>query len=138
MSSRTGADWGSDDSVAEEGSDVRADSIGCVETSQSEPSKAADAVIKAVLKAAFHWQREDAAALSKTAKNSRFYNITILLYKTACLFVFQSFCVSWPVAVIITVTLWFASTKQKRSVLVFKTVLLNAVLILLLILLFWI
>lgn len=52
--------------LAEEGSGVRADSIGCMETSQSEPSKAADAVIKAVLKGAFHrWREDTVVALSK-------------------------------------------------------------------------
>lgn len=60
----------SGDSATEQGSETRADSTGCVQTGQSEPSKAADAVINAALKGAFHWRREDAAAaLSKTAKN---------------------------------------------------------------------
>lgn len=94
MSSCTGADWASESSVEEEGSDVGADSIGCMETSQSEHSKAADAVIKAVLKGAFHWQTEDAAV----AKNTPFYHFTTLLSKTACLRVFQSFCAIWLAA----------------------------------------
>lgn len=39
------------------------DSVGCVETSLSEPSKAGDTVIKAVLKGAFHWLIEAAGAV---------------------------------------------------------------------------
>lgn len=94
MSSRTGADWGSDDSVAEEDSDVRADSIGCMETSQSEPSKAADAVIKAVLKGAFHCCREDAGVAllwlaSTKQKQSVLVCNTVLL--KAALILFQLF-----------------------------------------------
>lgn len=81
-----------------------------METSQSEPSKVADAVIKAVPKGAFHWRREDAGV---AAKNNLFYNITIPLYKTTCLLVFQSFCVSWLATIIITVTQSFINTKQK-------------------------
>ncbi len=41
---------------------MREDLVGCVETSLSEPSKAADTVIKAVLKGAFHWLIEAAGA----------------------------------------------------------------------------
>lgn len=63
MRSGTVADWGSGDSVAEEGSCVWEDLVGCVETSLSEPSKAADAVIKAVLKGAFHWLIDAAGAV---------------------------------------------------------------------------
>lgn len=55
MKSGTSADWGSGESVAKEGSCVWEDLVGCVETGLSEPSKAADTVIKAVLKGAFHW-----------------------------------------------------------------------------------
>lgn len=62
MKSGNVADWGSGDSVAEEGSYVWEDLVGCVETSLSEPSKAADTVIRAVLKGAFHWLIEAAGA----------------------------------------------------------------------------
>ncbi len=48
--------------MAEEGSYVGEDLVGCVETSLSEPSKAADTVIKAVLKGAFHRLIEAAGA----------------------------------------------------------------------------
>lgn len=88
MSGGTGADWGSDDSVAEESSVTREDVVGCMETRLSEPSKAADTVIKAVLKGAFHRLTEAAGvapfALSKTPLNSPFDNIPILLSEAAC------------------------------------------------------
>lgn len=91
MRSRTGADWGSDDSVVEEDSDVRADSIGCMETSQSEPSKAADAVIKAVLKGAFHWWREGAGVWPASTKQKQSALVCNTALLKAALILFESF-----------------------------------------------
>lgn len=51
MNGSTGADWGSGDSV-KGSSDVREDVVGCTGPVLPEPSRAADGVIKAVLKGA--------------------------------------------------------------------------------------
>ncbi|TNN46125.1 hypothetical protein EYF80_043671 [Liparis tanakae] len=54
MKSGTAADQGSGGSAAEAGGSVRAASLGCVEASPPEPSRAARSAIRGALKGAFH------------------------------------------------------------------------------------